>query len=276
MVDSNNNSWYVRRGSSLQGPYAHDELQRYLLLGRVRPSDRVSADGRTWYRLSDCEDLIPEAMRDLDTPEGQARYEAARQAADERGRQGEAVVLPGGRRAIDPAPTTRRGVIGIAMAALAAVGAALLVIGWYGDFGHVADSPPDCGAPAVPGVNWSYCVHDGLRLAAGTDLRGMKGVSVSLREAQLAGTGLQDADLVRAKLDGANLERAVLDAADLSGADLRGARLAGASLVGTVLRHADLRHAVLDGADLERADLSHAAWDDGVSCREDSIGYCRH
>lgn len=97
--------WYVRRGSQILGPYGVEDLERYILLGRVRLSDQLSPDGYTWVRLSDRPDWLPAAMRDMDTPEGRERFEAARRDVDERAvdeHGPEAVDSVAGRRQDDP------------------------------------------------------------------------------------------------------------------------------------------------------------------------------
>ena len=40
--------WYVQKGSRVQGPFSTNEVGRFLLLGRVRNTDRVSRDGELW------------------------------------------------------------------------------------------------------------------------------------------------------------------------------------------------------------------------------------
>lgn len=263
--------WYARRGANILGPYTPDELSRYILLGRVRLSDRISADGHTWYRLADRSDLIPEAMNDLDTPEGRARFEAARREADERSHHRSRL-----RRRREDKPERwgprRPWLAGTAVVAVMVV---LALIGWRLDFGPVPGTQPDCSASAAANVDWSYCIKEDLVLAAGTDLTGLMAVNASLRGAELAGVRMRGASLAHADLTGANLESADLARADLEGADLRGARLANASLAGASLRHADLRGADLAGVDIDDADLSGAAWAVGDWCRHGSIGECR-
>lgn len=65
----------------------------------------------------------------------------------------------------------------------------------------------------------------------------------------------------------------------LLGADLRGAQLINVDLTGANLRYADLREADLSGAHLERADLTGtrldgAVWIDGRICANNSVGAC--
>jgi hypothetical protein len=77
--------------------------------------------------------------------------------------------------------------------------------------------------------------------------------SADLRNADLSGDDLRNANLSGADLSGADLRNANLSGADLSGADLRNANLSGA-----YLRNANLRNANLSGAYLRNADLSGA------------------
>ncbi len=73
--------WYVQKGSRVQGPYSAHEVGRYLLLGRVRNTDRVSRDGELWEPVTQVPELIPEELLDLDTDVGFQRFvdESSRQ-----------------------------------------------------------------------------------------------------------------------------------------------------------------------------------------------------
>lgn len=76
--------WYVQRGATVQGPYSTTEIGRFLLLGRVRNTDRVSRDGEWWEPVTQVPELIPDELLDLDSPEGWRRLLARRDAVDER------------------------------------------------------------------------------------------------------------------------------------------------------------------------------------------------
>jgi hypothetical protein len=85
----------------------------------------------------------------------------------------------------------------------------------------------------------------------------------NLLEANFEGANLRGANLIEAKLkgaqlNGANLVEAYLDGAQLNGANLTNAKLIGANLQGATLFHANLAGADLIGADLSGADLSRA------------------
>jgi len=76
--------WYVQKGSRVQGPYSAHEVGRYLLLGRVRNTDRVSRDGELWEPVTQVPELIPEELLDLDTDVGFQRFVNARSREDQR------------------------------------------------------------------------------------------------------------------------------------------------------------------------------------------------
>jgi len=76
--------WYVQKGSRVQGPYSTHEVGRYLLLGRVRNTDRVSRDGELWEPVTQVPELIPEELLDLDTDIGWQRFVHARSREDQR------------------------------------------------------------------------------------------------------------------------------------------------------------------------------------------------
>ncbi len=76
--------WYVQKGSRVQGPFSANEVGRFLLLGRVRNTDRVSRDGELWEPVTQVPELIPEELLDLDTDQGWQRFLHARTRTDER------------------------------------------------------------------------------------------------------------------------------------------------------------------------------------------------
>jgi len=76
--------WYVQKGARVQGPYSAAEVGRFLLLGRVRNSDRVSRDGELWEPVTQVPELIPDELLDLNSDLGWERFMNARGQADER------------------------------------------------------------------------------------------------------------------------------------------------------------------------------------------------
>ena len=87
--------WYVRRGNRVQGPYPPPQIERFLLLGRVLPTDRVSDDGERWCPLSEVPELIPDAVRSIDSEDGWNRFVEARNRVDERAGDAVSALSPG-------------------------------------------------------------------------------------------------------------------------------------------------------------------------------------
>ena len=76
--------WYVQKGARVLGPFSPEEVGRFLLLGRVRNTDRVSRDGELWEPVTQVPELVPEELLDLDAAGGMARFLAARAEREER------------------------------------------------------------------------------------------------------------------------------------------------------------------------------------------------
>lgn len=93
--------WYVQKGARVQGPYSTSEIGRFLLLGRVRNSDRVSRDGELWEPVTQVPELIPDELLDLNTEQGWERFFTARNEADERDASNSAHQVMKGRRQAD-------------------------------------------------------------------------------------------------------------------------------------------------------------------------------
>lgn len=84
MEVSNDAQWYVQKGSRVLGPFSAEEVGRFLLLGRVRNTDRVSRDGELWEPVTQVPELVPEELLDLDGPPGWERFLSARAEGNER------------------------------------------------------------------------------------------------------------------------------------------------------------------------------------------------
>jgi len=77
-------SWYVQKGARVLGPFSPTEVGRFLLLGRVRNTDRVSRDGELWEPVTQVPELVPEELLDLDGDGGWERFLEARASVEER------------------------------------------------------------------------------------------------------------------------------------------------------------------------------------------------
>ena len=293
-------NWYVRRGSAVQGPYASRQIARYLLLGRIRQTDRVSVDGELWQGLSEIPHLIPDEMKDLESEEGRARFLAAHLRADERGGEkamSEAEVeMPGWRghkerrhgSVVDEFDYVRQlaaryvdlrkrsgdlhPVLISGAAVIVLVTAGLLFTVLY-DSGRSSLTGSQCGVQPRAHVNWAYCVKDKLSLHK-ADLRGAILRYVSMREADLSSAQLGRADMSYSKFSNANLSQADLRAASMVGAALDNATLVRSDLAGADLSQANLSGADLRGSDLQGAILDGAVWTNGRICRDGSVGHC--
>jgi len=76
--------WYVQKGARVQGPFSATEVGRFLLLGRVRNTDRVSRDGELWEPVTQVPELIPEELLNLQSDEGWSHFLQMRESVDER------------------------------------------------------------------------------------------------------------------------------------------------------------------------------------------------
>lgn len=76
--------WYVQKGSRVQGPFSTTEVGRFLLLGRVRNTDRVSRDGELWEPVTQVPELIPEELLNLQSDDGWNTFLKVRENTDER------------------------------------------------------------------------------------------------------------------------------------------------------------------------------------------------
>ena len=84
MVANEEAQWYVQKGSRVLGPFSANEVGRFLLLGRMRSTDRVSRDGELWEPVTQVPELVPEELLDLDSTPGWARFLDSRSVGDER------------------------------------------------------------------------------------------------------------------------------------------------------------------------------------------------
>lgn len=299
--------WYLRRGDTVQGPFAPKLLSRQLILGRVAGDDLVSTDRIVWQRLADVPELVPRVLQaDLDDPAARQRLMAAlrweneRNGRDRRAGPGDAPsedkrrgrerrrsdafdevrhrISRESRSSIDTAQR-RRSERELRRRGLLHVGAlvVLLILGGVVAYHSLprdqVASAPQCAAAPHPQVNWSNC-----RLT-----------QASYPGAALTGASMSNVQLTRAQLSQADLRNAEAAYADFSMADLRGANVAGANLMGANLRvavlvnanfsganlaYADFSKAQIDGAKFDNATLDKAIWVDGGVCAAGSIGTC--
>ncbi len=246
------NLLYLRRGNAVKGPFAAGAVREFLAAKQIRPSDEVSVDQSYWVPASQMDKVLHQEEARVATSLVEQRRRAARRAA-EAGPLGE-----------EEMPSRVR----LPLAPLGVVTALFLLIVvfgiWYGKPGALL--PPQCQAPAAPGVVWRNCALDGID-ARDSHLQHADLRAVHMRGADLSRADLSGADASYALLRGANLNHANLSSVNLKGADLRDADLAGANLTGVDLSHADLRGARLSGAVLKAVRLRNTIWIDGRTCK---------
>lgn len=302
-ISPETDDWYVRRGSTVQGPYPARQIARYVLLGRIRLDDRISRNGDHWFVLAERPDLIPEEMGDLGSPEGRARFIAARNKADERNsadasnnQSNDAKAEPQlehDRR--DPLEqqdwlistqqltghhksTWREGVShpvfvlgGGMMVALTLV---LALAVWRNVEPINSATVADCNMAPGPGINWSQCAKNGSQLNS-IDLRAAQLQNTLLHDSNFEATDLSFADMSYGEFQQSRFYAAKLRDVRLVGANLQGADFSHADLRGADLSYADLRDATLEKTQLGGARLTNAIWINGKPCLEASIGLCK-
>lgn len=290
--------WYTRRGREVKGPFPIGQVRRYVLLGRIRETDEVSADGEAWRRVSETPVVIPDVMKHLETPEDFRRLEQARLREDERldpdRRKDPDLPEPkdlerrrGDRRRREEMEVVQHRLMKADLIqemrnrrpryrwqiAVTALLVAAISVGYFVAPPRATVAERECSSPPRGGINWEACQLDGSRFE-GADLRGASARNVNLARALLR-FGL---------FQGSDLSYGVFTEADLTGADLSqvqlvGANLRGADLTGADLRRSDLSYADLTGADIsdvrfEGARLDKAVWPDQRICAVGSVGGC--
>jgi len=286
--------WYVKHKGEVLGPFPSGAVRRSLLLGRVRPTDDVTFDGKNWQPASEVPEVVPPEMRKAleegdesalhvgrmreDTRSGRERRTAESDEVYKQRRKGE-------RRSEEKGEISKRRAARSALLKQkkerlplrSAFISVLLIAGiiGYGLYYGSPIAPPEaeCGSPPAPGINWQNCRLDGVQY-----------MNADLTAADISGALLRGANLNGALFAGANLEYVDFSGADLSYAQLERAQMKGANLQNTDLTNAvfsgaDLSFAILRGATpggvvLKNARLDHAVWFDGGSCLVGSIGVC--
>ena len=109
--------WYTRRDGVIRGPFAADEITRYLILGRIRMDDELSQDRFTWATANRCTELLPDELQKLSSWDDYQQLVITRMQVDERKAKDAAsnaatipaVITSGARMQIDAARITTPG-----------------------------------------------------------------------------------------------------------------------------------------------------------------------
>lgn len=289
--------WYTRQAGKVSGPFPIGLIRRFVLLDRLSVNDEVSPDKEFWQAIRNVPEVIPEEMRGLKTEEDRMRLKLAQIHEDDRGSErklGESKPFLGRRipeerhspemeeilarrKARNQAERETKARKNNLFSTLFLVTLLTLLIG--GVF-YASTLIPEkeiqkvqCDAPAVPGVNWSYCKKEGL-VFINKNFDGSILNTTDMRGSNFRGTSFRKGDLSYVILTSSDLSYTDFQQAVLVGASLRSTDLSYSRLNGADMSYANLRNANLVGASLEGAKLGNAIWVDGTVCAEGSVGSC--
>lgn len=288
-------SWYMRRGERIEGPFPAGLISRYLILGRIRTTDELSTDKESWKQVSEIDEVMPDVLQaDLEDAYHRQRLMAAKRWEDERemrDRRGNSELLLGKdrRRADRRDPETisefekridredeatntktneRRTVGLVALLFLVALLAVFLLNKPKVDVDVV-----ECDSPPRPGIDWSNCFMNGSAFP-GADLTSAKMPNMKLAGSIFTGSQMVRADLSYTDLSVSNLRNVDFQNALMVGVNLQGSDLSDSNLSGADMTYADLSGANLDGVIFKNTRLGNAIWIDGNLCDRESVGRC--
>ena len=294
--DKKQKLWFIRRSGKVQGPFPSGTLRRFILLGRVKPTDQVSLDKEQWQSVMNVPEVVPPEVRKaaaeghledvLPTHLGEderAGLERRRTAEDKEYKK----QRKGQRRQDEPELVQRHriakaelrklakkrrktpftGLVVVSILVLLMVGVGLYI----GAPDAIPD--PDCSAQAGPGVNWRNCRLDAVK-SESANLEGAILNSSVLRMARFSGSNFNLADMQYADLSGSDLSYAEFSDAKMKGINLQNADLTYADLTNSDLSYANLKDSKLGGAKMGGARLDKAIWIDGSICSSGSLGKC--
>jgi hypothetical protein len=293
--DKKQKLWFVRRDDSIKGPFPSGTLRRFLLLGRVVPSDEVSLDRKSWQGIMDVPEAVPPEIRKAaadgklyevlqaslieDERRGVERRNKAedikyREQRKGQRRQQESELIKRHQLAktqlielYKKRTTPYLAFLVVSVLVVVAVTAGLYI----GSPEAIPD--PDCNAKAAPGVNWRNCRLDAVK-SESANLHGAILNSTILRMARLSGSIFSEADMQYADLSGSDLSYSEISDAKMKGINLQNADLTNADLTNSDLSYANLKNSKLGGAKIDGVQLTKAIWIDGSICGPGSIGTC--
>jgi uncharacterized protein YjbI with pentapeptide repeats len=294
--DKKQNLWYIRRADKVKGPFPSGTLRRFILLGRINPTDQVSMDRKSWQDVMQVPEVVPREVRKA-AAEGHlddvlpVRLSEDERTGVERRRKADASNYANQRKAqrrkdepelvqrhrnakqvlLQEAKQRRRtpyfGIAASGILVLVLIGAGLYI-------GSPNDIPdPDCSAKAGPGVNWRSCYLDAVS-AESANLEGAILNSSILRMAKLTGSIFRQADMQYADMSGSDLSYSEFNSARMKGINLQNVDLTNADLTNADLTYANLKNSRLGGARIDGARLEKAIWTDGTVCAAGSVGRC--
>jgi len=96
----------MRRQGIVRGPFSAQQITRYVLLGRIRLRDELSADRKTWRCMNSYTEMLPPELSDLSSWDNYQQLVVTRMLVDERKRERRAVQ---GDSTGSPLPDRRQG-----------------------------------------------------------------------------------------------------------------------------------------------------------------------
>jgi uncharacterized protein YjbI with pentapeptide repeats len=288
--------WYTRRNDDVRGPFPQRVIGQYLLIGRLHGSDEVSLDRKSWQKINEVIELIPEVLKaDLTDPIAQDRLEAARRAADDRSldrrqqldnpeqnrrdtdrrdlESTEEVAYRKARlqRLLEARRDQPSMMLIVPFIAVLFVVVIWLILGYKPE--TQVSNAADCAAAPGPKVNWNNCVMQGIGLQQ-INLNGIEAMNANFSGSNFSGADLSDANFSYTNLSMSEMSQVDLRSSKLVGAAFQNSNLQGADLSGSDLSYADFWGADLSGAKLEGAKLDRAIWVDRTICAVGSMGHC--
>ena len=303
------NSWYIKSGQQISGPFPSKLVSQRVLLGRLQLSDEASQDKENWSVIRNIPELVPDLLK-MDQSDSfvQERIAAARRWSDERGsfdRRHRQSAESNNQYADQRSGRERRQLEDLeeinyreerdvrqesdtyqvrqvnrqpksytlhSLVLLFIVVASIYAAYVYWPRAQL-EGPNSCDALPAQKVNWSNCSLQ----------------CVAVKDVQMQGATLKNANLTGARFTNVNLSGADMSYAIFSLANMRGSDLSNSHMIGVNFRNADLSHvdlsssnlayanfsgARLVGTNFSNAILEKAIWFDGRMCAVGSVGSC--
>lgn len=264
---NNYRTWQVKRGAVVKGPFPEHLICEYIVLGRIRADDLLSADGHFWEPYTNVPEIVAcidqllcagdsqkndpawreERMRavlrhlderkqpdrrDNQSPEQKLQWQARRQG-EERRKIPETEEQSSYRHITHEVDQSLQSESTRTFLTVALLIVVLLGVGTM--MYRFQDSNP---------------IHIGVRTKMAANCNTEPAKSIDWH-------GCDKSNIM------------------LAGADLRGADLSNTNLSGANLSYANLTGAQLAGVKMQGTDLSGATWADGRKCADGSVGGCR-
>ena len=278
---------FIRRAKIVKGPFPVGQIAQFLLVGRYKLTDEVSADREDWKPIKACPELIPEVLKgDPDDAQAQDRLAAAKRWADERrpsvqgatdehrksSESNTTLEYRKHRESIYKRLAKRKEAVVVQSIAVLS----MVVLSVYIGFSFMPEEnqrETDCQASANIEVDWQYCRLAGI-IAIKKDMSRANLNSAILTGANFFASTFNDATLDYADLSVSNLSYAVFVNASLKGTNLQQADLTKVNFNNANLAYADFTGAKIKGIKLKTTKLENAIWVDGQTCLPGSIGQC--